>query len=252
MSSDLSDLDCGRAAGATRARGWPSTCPRAGWRRSTPATPRRVPTLAGRSRLREVVHRVRRVGLRDAHLARRVRRRALARARAGPRGERGAQPLPSAAPGQHHRHRHGRTDGDRVGERGAQAALPRAASPPTRRSGASSSASRAPAPTSPDSRHAPSATATSGWSTARRSGRRSRTWRATGCCSARTDPDQPEAPRSELLRRRHAPTRRRGAAAAPDHRRRRVQRGVLRERARSPTRGASDRWATAGGSRSPR
>ena len=68
----------------------------------------------------------------------------VAHARAGPAGERGAQPLPGAAAGQHHRHRHGRPDGDRVGQRGASSSGSSGASPPTRRSGASSSASRAP------------------------------------------------------------------------------------------------------------
>ena len=54
---------------------------------------------------------------------------------------------------------------------------------PARRSGASSSASPAPGPTSRRSRPVPSATATSGWSTARRSGTRSPTWPTAGCSS---------------------------------------------------------------------
>ena len=106
----------------------------------------------------------------------------------GAAGQRGAQPVPRAAAVEHHRHRDGRAHGHRVGERGASSSSSCAASRPTRRSGASSSASRARAPTSPGWRRARSATATSGSSTARRSGRRWRTSPATACCSPAPTP----------------------------------------------------------------
>ena len=63
-------------------------------------------------------------GLRHADVAGRVRRRAVALTRAGQGRERRAQPLPGAAPVQHHRHRDGRPDGDGLGDRGAEAAAP--------------------------------------------------------------------------------------------------------------------------------
>ena len=73
-----------------------------------------------------------------------------------------------------------------------EAAAAPAAGDATRRSGASCSASRARAPTSPASRPAPCATATSGSSTARRSGRRSPTSSKWGMLVARTNPDVPK------------------------------------------------------------
>ena len=63
---------------------------------------------------------------------------------------------------------------------------------PARRSGASSSASRAPAPTSPACRPGPSATATSGSSTARRCGPRSPTSPTGACSSPAPTPTQPK------------------------------------------------------------
>ena len=74
-----------------------------------------------RARLRRVVRAVRRGGIRDADVAGRVRRRAVALARRRALRQRGAQPLQGAAPVQHHRHRHGRPDGDGVGDRGDEA-----------------------------------------------------------------------------------------------------------------------------------
>ncbi len=77
----------------------------------------------------------------------------------------------------------------------------------TRRSGASCSASRAPAPTWRRSPRAPSATATSGCSPARRCGPRGRTCPTSACCLARTDPDVAEAQGHHLLPRRPATSR---------------------------------------------
>ena len=123
---------------------------------------------------------------------------------AGARGERGARPLPGAAPVQHPRHRDGRPDGDRVGHRGAEAPLPPGHRhqrgdlvPAVQRAGRGLRRRRARA-------RAPSATATSGWSTARRCGRRSRHV-AQVRDARRPHRSRPaEAPRAQLLRRRHA------------------------------------------------
>ena len=81
-------------------------------------------------------------------------------------------------------------------------------------------------------RPAPSATATSGSSTARRCGRTSAHHADFGMLLARTDWDVAQAPGHHLLRARHAPARRRGPPAAPDERPRLVQRGVPRRRPR--------------------
>ena len=83
MSTDLSDVTGRRAAGADPRVARRAPARRAGWRRSTPATRRSVGRVARRARLRGVVHRVRRGGLRHPHVAGGVRRRAVARARSG-------------------------------------------------------------------------------------------------------------------------------------------------------------------------
>ena len=64
-------------------------------------------------------------------------------------------------------------------------------------------------------------------------------------------PRPAQAQGAELLRRRHAGARRRGPSARADHGRGRVQRGLLRQTPASPTRCASAPKATAGASRSP-
>ena len=56
MSTDLSDADRGRTAGHAPASGSPITCPPGGWTRSTPATTATRRRAAGGARLREVVH----------------------------------------------------------------------------------------------------------------------------------------------------------------------------------------------------
>ena len=102
---------------------------------------------------------------------------------------------------------------------------------PARRSGASSSASQAPDRTSPACRPERCAMVTSGSSTGRRSGPRSRTSRRFGMLIARTDPEATKARGlTYFVVDMHAPWRR-GAPVAPDHRRGRVQRGVLHRRA---------------------
>ena len=86
-------------------------------------------------------------------------------------------------------------DAARPRHRRAAAALP-AAAPPRRRRvvPAVQRARRRLRPRRP-ARPAPCATATSGWSTARRCGRRARTTPTSAILLARTDPDAPEAPR---------------------------------------------------------
>ena len=108
--------DHARMAGRTPPRGLGGGGRRRGLQHGCPT--------ARRPRLREVVHRVRRVRLRHADLARRVRGRFVAVAGPGACGERGTEHLQGAPAVEHHRHRYGRADGDRVGERGRQAAVP--------------------------------------------------------------------------------------------------------------------------------
>ncbi len=97
-----------------------------------------------------------------------------------------------AAAVQHHRDRDGRADGHRVGDRGAEAPPP----PPARDQRGdlvpALLASPVPAPTSRVSRRARSATATSGSSPGRRSGRRSLTCRGGGCSSRARTPTFPK------------------------------------------------------------
>ena len=94
--------------------------------------------------------------------------------------------------------------------------------------------------------HAPSATATTTSSTARRPGRRSAQYADWIFCLARTDPSGQEAGRHHVPADRHEDAGHHGAAD-PDHRRRpRGQRGVLRRRAGAGREPASARRTRAG------
>ena len=125
--------------------------------------------------------------------------------------------------------RHVRPDGRRVGQRGAEAALP---APAVHRRGDLVPAvprARLRAPTSPACRRAASGR--------RRVDRQrpegvdhARPPRPLGPARRAHRPRGREARRAHRLRRRHARTRRRGPPAAPDDRRGRVQRGVLHRR----------------------
>ena len=84
--------------------------------------------------------------------------------------------------------------------------------------------------------HAPSATATSSSSTARRCGPATRSSPHWGILLARTDPAAPKAQGHQLLHRRHAQPGHHHPAAAADDRQRGVQRGVPRQRARAAPR----------------
>ncbi len=90
------------------------------------------------------------------------------------------------------RHRLGRPDDPPRRDPGAEGPLPACRCWRPRRSGASCSASPAPAPTSPTSAPGPCVTATSAWSTGRRSGRRWPRSSQFGILIARTDPDVPK------------------------------------------------------------
>ncbi len=168
------------------------------------------------------------------HRPDRVPRRAVRpRARLGalPRGPRRARPVArscrrrstsSSRPGrcapsrdvpQPDRPRHGRARPSSPTAARRRSAATCARCSPARRSGASCSASPAPAPTSPACRPGRSATATSGSSTARRCGPRSRTWPAGGCWSPAPTPTRRKHKGLTVLRRRHARARGRGAAA---------------------------------------
>ena len=120
-----------------------------------------------------------------------------------------------------------------------------------RRSGASSSASRVPARTSPGSPPGPCATATSGSSTARRSGPRSAHLSASACCWPAPTPD---APKHKGLRMFIVDMHQPGVEVRPI----RSIAGasgfneVFFTDARAPTRGGSARSATAGPSPTPR
>ena len=81
-------------------------------------------------------------------------------------------------------------------------------------------------------RPAPCATATSTSSTARRCGRRSRTWRSSGILLARTDSIAERTPGITYFVVDMRDARHRGEAARADDRHARVQRGVLHRRAR--------------------
>ena len=114
--------------------------------------------------------------------------------RARPARERRARPLQGAAPVQHHRHRHGWADAHPVGDRGAEAAAaPRIAT--NEEIWCQLFSEPGAGPTSPGSPPAPCATATSGSSTARRSGRRSRTC-PVGDARRAHRPRRAEAPRA--------------------------------------------------------
>ena len=104
---------------------------------------------------------------------------------------------------------------------------------------------RAPAPTSPACRPGPSATATSGSSTARRCGRRAPREADYGMLVARTDWDVPEAPRHLVLLVPDEAARRRGPPDPPDHRRVPLQRGVPHD-ARVPGRPPASARSTTG------
>ena len=111
----------------------------------------------------------------------------------------GVRPRPHPDADQPHRHRHVRADRHRARQRRPEgsATSPGCCAPTT--SGASCSASRRPAPTWPRCAPPPSATATTGSSTARRSGRRSRTSPTTASCSPAPTPTGPSTPGSTMF-----------------------------------------------------
>ena len=230
MSSDLVRAHRRRAARADRASGWPTTCPRDGWRRSTTATPRRSRPCAPSS------------------TTRRGAPRSASRASPPRRGRRSTAPGSSLAPGQ----------ARAVNEVINQYRVPR----PTNIIGIGMGGPTVIAWGSEELKQQflrGIATNEEIWcqlfsepgagsdvaGLATRAERDGDEWVVNGqkvwtslahlarygmlLAAHRSRPAQAQGP--ELLRGRHAPARRRGAAAAPDHRRRRVQRGVLRERA---------------------
>ena len=137
----------------------------------------------------------------------------------------------------------------RVRHRGATTAVPPAARAQRGEVVPAARASPARAPTSRRSRPAPSATATSGCSPGRRSGRRGRTCPTSRSASRAAIPSVAETARAHVLPRRPARARRRRAPAAPHRRRGRFQRGVPRRRAGSRLPARRARSAKAGASR---
>ena len=142
--------------------------------------------------------------------------------------------------------RHGRADDPRARHRGAEAALRPAAA--ARRRDLVPALLRARRRLRPRrSHHARRcATATSGSSTARRSGTRARTIADWGILLARTDWDVPKHRGITYFLVDMHDARRRGAPAAPDHRRRALQRDVPHRRAH-PGRQRARRGRTAVG-----
>ena len=120
---------------------------------------------------------------------------------AGAAGDRraGVRPRPDPDADQPHRHRHVRPDRHRrtAATTSGSATSPGCCAPTT--SGASCSASRRPAPTWPRCAPPPSATARTGSSTGRRSGRRSRTSPTTASCSPAPTPTGPSTPGSTMF-----------------------------------------------------
>ena len=165
--------------------------------------------------------------------------------------QRGAEPLQGAAAVQHHRHRHGRSDAHRLGDRGAEAAAPPPAGhqrgdlvPAVLRARRRLRRRRA-----LDARRA----------RRRRVGRHrpeglddARAHVAVGDARRPHEPRRAQAQGPHVLRPRHAGARRRGPSARADHRRRGVQRSVHGGRAHPRHACGSAPRARAGASRSRR
>ena len=116
--------DRGRAAGAHPCVAGRAPSRRDGWPRSTPATPRRVAALRADLDYAKWCTEFGESGFATPTWPAAYGAGLSLAPGPGAAGERGPQPLPGAAAGEHHRHRHGRPHGDRVGERGPQAAVP--------------------------------------------------------------------------------------------------------------------------------